>query len=49
MKNEVSSVSVSADLFAANANRIRAQIAAIGFRQLLGAELDELGLGSCTV
>jgi uncharacterized protein (TIGR00369 family) len=49
MKNDVSSASVYADLFAANAKRIRAQLAAIGFRQLLGAELDELGLGSCTV
>ena len=49
MKNEISSAPVSADLFAENARRIRTQIAAIGFRQLLGAELDELGLGSCTV
>jgi uncharacterized protein (TIGR00369 family) len=49
MKNEISSAPVSADLFAENARRIRTQIAAIGFRQLLGAELDELGPGSCTV
>jgi len=39
----------SAELFAANAERIRARIAEIGFRNLLGAELDELGPGSCTV
>ena len=43
MTNEVPFAPVSADLFAANAKRIRAQIAAIGFRQLLNAELDELG------
>lgn len=49
MTNEVPFAAVSADLFAANAKRIRAQIAAIGFRQLLNAELDELGPGSCTV
>jgi uncharacterized protein (TIGR00369 family) len=49
MKNKVASAPVSAELFAANAKRIRARIAAIGFRQLLGAELDELAPGSCTV
>lgn len=49
MKNEVPSAPIAAELFAANAKRIRAQIAAIGFRQLLGAELDELEPGSCVV
>lgn len=44
-----SSAPATSEHFAENAKRIRAQIAAIGFRRLVGAELDELQQGSCTV
>src|SRR5674476_857881 len=44
-----SSAPISAELLAANAKRIRAMIAAIGFRNLIGSEIDELGPGTCTV
>lgn len=37
------------DFFEENAAKIRAQIASIGFRQLIGAELDDLQPGRCTV
>jgi hypothetical protein len=42
MKNEGPFAPGSADLFSENAKTIRAQIAAISFRQLLNTELDEL-------
>jgi hypothetical protein len=42
MKNEGPIAPGSANLFSANAKTIRAQIAAISFRQLLNTELDEL-------
>lgn len=48
MKNENPAVSVPAELFAANAKTIRARVAKIGFCNLIGSELDELGPGTCT-
>lgn len=39
----------ASELFAENAKKIRAQVAAIGFRQLVGSELDDLQPGACAV
>jgi uncharacterized protein (TIGR00369 family) len=47
--NNLLPLRIPSDLFEANAKRIRAQIGAIGFRQLVGSQLDDLGPGSCTV
>ena len=48
MTNDNPIVSVSAELFEANAKSIRARIAEIAFCKLIGSELDELGPGFCT-
>ena len=41
-------MSISPELFEANARDIRARVAEIAFCQLIGSQIDELGPGTCT-
>jgi uncharacterized protein (TIGR00369 family) len=47
MANDNPNVSISPELFEANAKSIRARVAEIAFCKLIGSKLDELGPGFC--
>jgi uncharacterized protein (TIGR00369 family) len=48
MSNDDPAFSISAEQFAENVRRVRARVATIGFCNLIGSQLDELGPGTCS-
>ena len=48
MSNDNPAFSIPAEQFAENVRRVRARVATIGFCNLIGSQLDELGPGTCS-